>query len=76
MRTEAFSLVETALQAGVAACFANPGTTELPVGAALDRGAGIRVVPGPFEPGPGPRAGGLYARNANIANEAATTGST
>jgi hypothetical protein len=28
MRTGAFSLVETALRAGVEVCFANPGTTE------------------------------------------------
>jgi len=49
MRTGAFSMVETALQAGVAVCFANPGTTELPIVAALERVPGMRVVLRLFE---------------------------
>ena len=49
MRTGAFSLVDTALRAGVEVCFANPGTTEMPIVAALDRIAGMRVVLGLFE---------------------------
>jgi acetolactate synthase-1/2/3 large subunit len=49
MSTGAFSLVETALRAGVAVCFANPGTTEMPIVVALDRVPGMRVVLGLFE---------------------------
>jgi acetolactate synthase-1/2/3 large subunit len=49
MNTGAFSLVDTALRAGVEVCFANPGTTEMPIVAALDRVAGMRVVLGLFE---------------------------
>jgi acetolactate synthase-1/2/3 large subunit len=49
MNTGAFSLVQTALQAGVRICFANPGTTEMPLVAALDRTAGMRSVLGLFE---------------------------
>ena len=49
MRTGAFSLVETALRAGVEVCFANPGTTEMPIVVALDRIPGMRVVLGLFE---------------------------
>jgi len=49
MRTGAFSLVETALRAGVEVCFANPGTTEMPIVAAFDRIPGMRVVLGLFE---------------------------
>jgi acetolactate synthase-1/2/3 large subunit len=49
MRTGATSLVETALNAGVEICFANPGTTEMPIVAALDRTPGLRVVLGLFE---------------------------
>ncbi len=49
MRTGAFTLVDTALHAGVEVCFANPGTTELPIVAALDRVSGMRVVLGLFE---------------------------
>jgi len=49
MRTGALSLVETALRAGVEVCFANPGTTEMPVVAALDRGSEMRAVLGLFE---------------------------
>ncbi len=49
MRTGAFSLVSTAMNAGVEVCFANPGTTELPIVAALDGVQGMRVVLGLFE---------------------------
>jgi acetolactate synthase-1/2/3 large subunit len=48
-KTGAFSLVETALRAGVEVCFANPGTTEMPIVAELDRIPGMRVVLGLFE---------------------------
>ena len=43
------SLVRTARAAGLEICFANPGTTELPLVAALDREPGIRAVLGLFE---------------------------
>ena len=36
------SLVRTAVAAGVDVCFANPGTTEMPLVAALDSVPGIR----------------------------------
>jgi acetolactate synthase-1/2/3 large subunit len=49
MSTGAFSLVETALRAGVEVCFANPGTTEMPIVAQFDRVPGMRVVLGLFE---------------------------
>ena len=49
MNTGALSLVETALRAGVEICFANPGTTEMPIVAVLDRVSGMRVVLGLFE---------------------------
>jgi acetolactate synthase-1/2/3 large subunit len=49
MSTGAFSLVETALRAGVEVCFANPGTTEMPIVAQFDRLPGLRVVLGLFE---------------------------
>jgi acetolactate synthase-1/2/3 large subunit len=49
MNTGAFSLVETAVRAGVQICFANPGTTEMPIVAAFDRVPGMRVVLGLFE---------------------------
>lgn len=42
-------LIRTAVESGVKLCFANAGTTELPVVAALDRVAGIRPVLGLFE---------------------------
>ncbi len=42
-------LVKTAIGAGVKVCFANPGTTELPVVAALDRVPGIKAYLGLFE---------------------------
>ncbi|MGH7838925.1 MAG: thiamine pyrophosphate-binding protein, partial [Candidatus Binataceae bacterium] len=43
------SLIRTALAAGVEVCFANPGTTEMPLVAALDASAGMRAVLGLFE---------------------------
>ena len=43
------ALVQSAVAAGMDTCFANPGTTELPLVAALDRVAGIRAVLGLFE---------------------------
>jgi len=49
MTTAAVSLVATAVRAGVDICFANPGTTELPIVAAFDQVPGIRVVLGLFE---------------------------
>jgi acetolactate synthase-1/2/3 large subunit len=49
MSTGALSLVETALHAGVEVCFANPGTTEMPIVAVLDQVSGMRVVLGLFE---------------------------
>jgi acetolactate synthase I/II/III large subunit len=49
MNTGAFSLVQTALHAGVEVCFANPGTTEMPIVVVLDRVPGMRVVLGLFE---------------------------
>jgi acetolactate synthase-1/2/3 large subunit len=49
MRTGALSLVETAVRAGVQACFANPGTTEMPIVATVDQVPELRVVLGLFE---------------------------
>jgi len=43
------SLLQTAARAGVELCFANPGTTEMPLVAALDRTPQIRAVLGLFE---------------------------
>src|SRR5438094_9568840 len=43
------SLLRAAAAAGVEACFANPGTTELPLVQALDQVPGIRAVLGLFE---------------------------
>src|SRR5438094_10537407 len=43
------SLLRAAAAAGVEACFANPGTTELPLVQALDRVPTIRAVLGLFE---------------------------
>jgi acetolactate synthase-1/2/3 large subunit len=43
------SLIRTAVAAGVEVCFANPGTTEMPLVAALDAVEGIRAVLGLFE---------------------------
>lgn len=47
--TGADSLIRTALGAGVEVCFANPGTTEMPLVAALDRAPAMRAVLGLFE---------------------------
>jgi acetolactate synthase-1/2/3 large subunit len=47
--TGADSLVRTAAAAGVRACFANPGTSELPLVAALGRVPDVRAVLGLFE---------------------------
>jgi acetolactate synthase-1/2/3 large subunit len=43
------SLLRTALAAGIEVCFANPGTTEMPLVAALDAVNGMRAVLGLFE---------------------------
>ena len=43
------SLMQTAKDAGIAVCFANPGTTEMPLVAAMDRIRGIRAILGLFE---------------------------
>ncbi len=43
------SLIRTAVAAGVSVCFANPGTTEMPLVAALDSCEGMRAVLGLFE---------------------------
>jgi acetolactate synthase-1/2/3 large subunit len=43
------SLLRTARTAGVELCFANPGTTEMPLVEALDRVPGLRAVLGLFE---------------------------
>src|ERR1700690_803067 len=43
------SLIRTALAAGINVCFANPGTTEMPLVAALDGVEGMRAVLGLFE---------------------------
>jgi acetolactate synthase I/II/III large subunit len=43
------SLVRTALGAGIEVCFANPGTTEMALVAALDSVEGMRAVLGLFE---------------------------
>ncbi len=43
------SLIRTALAAGVDVCFANPGTTEMPLVSALDSIPGFRSVLGLFE---------------------------
>jgi acetolactate synthase-1/2/3 large subunit len=42
-------LVQTARGAGIDVCFANPGTTELPLVAAMDSVPGIRAILGLFE---------------------------
>src|SRR5262245_53095673 len=47
--TGAESLLRTAAAAGVTVCFANPGTTELPLVAALDWVPAVRPVLGLFE---------------------------
>ena len=43
-RTGAESLIATAVEAGVEVCFANPGTTEMPLVSALDAVPGMRAV--------------------------------
>jgi acetolactate synthase-1/2/3 large subunit len=43
------SLIRTAVGAGVEVCFANPGTTEMPLVTAIDAAAGMRPVLGLFE---------------------------
>ena len=47
--TGAEALVLAAANAGVRTCFANPGTTEMPLVAALDRVPGVRAVLGLHE---------------------------
>jgi acetolactate synthase-1/2/3 large subunit len=47
--TGATALLEAAAAAGVDTCFANPGTTEMPLVAALDRVPQIRAILGLFE---------------------------
>jgi acetolactate synthase-1/2/3 large subunit len=47
--TGARSLLTTAVKAGVEVCFANPGTTEMPLVAALDEVPGVRAILGLFE---------------------------
>ncbi len=42
-------LVKTAIASGVEVCFANPGTTEMPIVLALDSIPGIRAFLGLFE---------------------------
>ena len=42
-------LVKSAIEAGVEVCFANPGTTELPIVTALDTMPGIKAFLGLFE---------------------------
>src|SRR5438552_859832 len=43
------SLLRTAVAAGVEVCFANPGTTEMPMVIALDKVSGIRAILALFE---------------------------
>ncbi|MCP3984141.1 MAG: acetolactate synthase large subunit [bacterium] len=43
------TMIRTATQAGIEVCFANPGTTEMPLVAALDSVLGMRAVLGVFE---------------------------
>jgi acetolactate synthase-1/2/3 large subunit len=43
------SLIKTAVDSGVEVCFANPGTTEMPLVAALDSVQGMRAVLALFE---------------------------
>ena len=40
------SLIRTAIAAGVEVCFANPGTTEMPLVAALDSADRLRAILG------------------------------
>ncbi|MFB6978560.1 acetolactate synthase large subunit, partial [Streptomyces scopuliridis] len=48
-RTGAQALIETAATGGVEVCFANPGTTEMPLVTALDETPAVRPVLGLFE---------------------------
>ncbi len=43
------SLIRTSVEGGIEVCFANPGTTEMHLVAALDQNPGIRAVLGLFE---------------------------
>lgn len=43
------TIIRTATRAGLEVCFANPGTTEMPLVAALDAVPGMRAVLGVFE---------------------------
>ncbi len=43
------TLIQTAVDQGVDVCFANPGTTEMPLVAALDQSPAMRAVLGLFE---------------------------
>src|SRR5678816_1466928 len=43
------AIIRTAIASGVDVCFANPGTTEMPLVAALDRATGMRPVLALFE---------------------------
>jgi acetolactate synthase-1/2/3 large subunit len=47
--TAAEALIRTLIDAGLDVCFANPGTTEMPIVRALDDVAGMRSVLGLFE---------------------------
>jgi acetolactate synthase I/II/III large subunit len=47
--TGADGLIRTLLEAGLDVCFANPGTTEMPIVRALDEVPGVRAVLGLFE---------------------------
>jgi acetolactate synthase I/II/III large subunit len=49
MTTGADLLLSSALRSGIEVCFANPGTTELDLVAALDRARGMRTILGLFE---------------------------
>src|SRR5687768_18336797 len=60
----AVSLVKTLAGAGVEVCFANPGTSEMHIAAALDRVGGVRCVLGLFE-GVATGAADGYARMAD-----------
>jgi acetolactate synthase I/II/III large subunit len=59
------ALMRTAADAGVTACFANPGTTEMQLVSALDREPRIRPVLGLFE-GVATGAADGYARMAEV----------
>lgn len=43
------TIVKTAIAWGIDVCFANPGTTEIPLVAAMDQVAGVKAVLGLFE---------------------------